>query len=200
MVSCAAFAAEHIAVAIKVPYGPVVDSLLDRGFMAFSINSKELDRFRDRFSPAGAKDDRRDARVLADAVRTDPDCLRALDPLDADIVQLRNWSRMAGERSTKRTQLTHRLREQLWRYYPQFLDLGALASPWLWDIWRLAPTPQKARKVLLTSAAQVLQKHGIRRIKAKEALQILRAKSVTVALGVVDAATAHNGRIMAQPN
>ena len=47
IVNCVGCAAEHIAVAINVPYGPVIDSLLDRGFQAFSINSKELDRFRD---------------------------------------------------------------------------------------------------------------------------------------------------------
>ncbi len=45
---------------------------------------EQLDRYRDRFSPAGAKDDRRDARVLADALRTDPQALRKVslpDPL-----------------------------------------------------------------------------------------------------------------------
>jgi transposase len=37
-----------------------VDVLLDRGFCVYSINPKQLDRLRDRFSVAGAKDDRRD--------------------------------------------------------------------------------------------------------------------------------------------
>ena len=64
-------AAGEIAVAIEVPHGPVVESLMDRGFPVYSINPKQLDRFRDRFSPAGAKDDSLDARVLADALRTD---------------------------------------------------------------------------------------------------------------------------------
>ncbi len=90
----------------------------------FAINPKQLDRFRDRFSPAGAKDDRRDARVLADAIRTDPRCLRRLDPIDAEIIQLREWSRMAGELTAQRTRLTHQVRTQLWRYFPQFLELG----------------------------------------------------------------------------
>ena len=183
---------EHIAVAIEVPHGPVVDSLLDRGFKVFSINPKQLDRFRDRFSPAGAKDDRRDARVLADAVRTDPGCLRALDPLDADIVKLREWSRMADEQTTLRTALTHRLRAQLWRYYPQFLALGVpLSSPWVWAIWAIAPTPQKARRVRSASVAKVLQKHRIRRFKADEVLQTLRTQPIPVAPGVTEAATAH---------
>src|SRR5918998_153249 len=59
-----------VAVAIEVPHGPVVDALLDRGFAVHAINPKQLDRLRDRFSVAGAKDDRRDARVAAAGLRT----------------------------------------------------------------------------------------------------------------------------------
>ena len=58
--------ASAVAVAIEVPHGPVVDSLIDRGFVVHAINPKQLDRLRDRFSVAGAKDDRRDAYVLGD--------------------------------------------------------------------------------------------------------------------------------------
>src|SRR5919206_2097384 len=47
-----------VAVAIEVPHGPVVDVLLDRGFAVHAINPKQLDRLRDRFSMAGAKDER----------------------------------------------------------------------------------------------------------------------------------------------
>lgn len=50
-----------VAVAIKVPHGPVVDALLDRGLAIHAINLKQRDRFR----VAGAKDDRHDARVAA---------------------------------------------------------------------------------------------------------------------------------------
>jgi Transposase len=54
-----------IAVAIEVPHGP------ERGFPVYAINPKQLDRFRHRFTVAGAKDDRRDAQVQADSLRTD---------------------------------------------------------------------------------------------------------------------------------
>ena len=68
---CGGAAPEDIPVAIEIPHGPVVESLMDHGFAVYSINPKQLDRFRDRHSPAGAKDDSLDARVLADALRTD---------------------------------------------------------------------------------------------------------------------------------
>ena len=52
---------EVIGVAIEMTHGPVVEALLERGFCVYGINPKQLDRFRDRFTVAGAKDDRRDA-------------------------------------------------------------------------------------------------------------------------------------------
>ena len=53
-----------VAVAIEIPRGAVVETLVERGFHVYAINPKQLDRFRDRHSVAGAKDDRRDAFVL----------------------------------------------------------------------------------------------------------------------------------------
>src|SRR3954451_17960083 len=43
----------RVAVAIEVPHGPVVDTLLDRGFAVHAINPKQLERLRDRVSRAG---------------------------------------------------------------------------------------------------------------------------------------------------
>ena len=67
---------QAVGIAIETPHGPVVEAMMERGFAVHSINPRQLDRFRDRFSPAGAKDDSRDARVLADALRTDPHAFR----------------------------------------------------------------------------------------------------------------------------
>src|SRR5712675_1956359 len=69
---------EVIGVAIEMTQGPVVEALLERGFCVYGINPKQLDRFRDRFTVAGAKDDRRDAHVLADSLRTDRHAFRRL--------------------------------------------------------------------------------------------------------------------------
>src|SRR6266478_473158 len=45
---------EVIGVAIEMTQGPVVEALLERGFCVYGINPKQLDRFRDRFTVAGA--------------------------------------------------------------------------------------------------------------------------------------------------
>jgi len=78
-----------LAVAIEVPRGPLVETLLERGLTVFSLNPKQLDRFRDRYFPAGAKDDRRDAFVLASSLRTDRACFRRVRRDDPCIVRLR---------------------------------------------------------------------------------------------------------------
>src|SRR5436305_15342025 len=112
-------APEVIAVAIEVTHGPVVEALLERGFCVYGINPKQLDRFRDRFTVAGSKDDRRDAWVLADSLRTDRHAFRNLAADDPLVIQLREWSRMHDELTLERTRQINRLRDQLWRYYPQ---------------------------------------------------------------------------------
>ncbi len=67
----------------------MVETLIERGFNVHAINQKQMDRFRDRFTPAGAKDDSRDAEVMASAFRADPRCFRLLAAIDPVIVELR---------------------------------------------------------------------------------------------------------------
>src|SRR6202011_3524515 len=111
-------------VAIETPHGPIVEALLERGFQVYSMNPKQVDRFRDRFTVAGAKDDSRDGHVLADALRTDRRALRRLAVEDPVVIELREWSRMRDELRDERTRLANRIRDQLWRYYPKALELG----------------------------------------------------------------------------
>ena len=87
----------QIHVAIEVPHGPVVETLLERRFNVYAVNPKQLDRFRDRFTLAGAKDDSRDAEVMASALRTDPRCFRPLKTTDPAVIELREWSRIAED-------------------------------------------------------------------------------------------------------
>lgn len=192
LLATAGTAAECIGVAIEVPHGPVVETLLERGFQVYAINPKQLDRFRDRFSVAGAKDDRRDARVLGDSLRTDRHCFRALRVADPTVVELREWSRMAEELQRERTRLTKRVRDQLWRYYPQALALtDETGADWFLALWALAPTPAKAARVRKATVERLLKEHRIRRIDAEEVLRTLRQPAVRVAAGTAEAASAH---------
>ena len=193
LLSFAAGKAEQVGVAIETPRGPVVESLMERGFAVHAINPKQLDRFRDRISPAGAKDDRRDARVLASALRTDPHCLRRLEPTDPVIVELREWSRLSEEMTRERVRQANRMREQLWRYYPQLLAATSddVAAPWALALWRRLPTPVAAQGVREATLTKFLKQHRIRRVDAATLCDRLRAPAVRVAPGAAEAAAAH---------
>jgi transposase len=182
----------RIGVAIEMPHGPVVEMLLERGFVVFAINPKQLDRFRDRFTVAGAKDDSRDGHVLGDSLRTDRRAFRRLSVDDPVVIELREWSRIAEDLQQERTRLTNRIREQLWRYYPQALELSDdLAAEWFLALWERTPTPAKAARLSEASVARLLKAHRIRRLTAAEVVRILRQKPLTVAAGATAAATAH---------
>ena len=173
---------ENIAIGIEVTRGPVVESLMARGFDVHSINPKQLDRFRDRFSAAGAKDDRRDAMVLASALRTDRRHFRSLEPQYEDITILRSLSRRREELVFERNRWTNRLSDQWWTYYPQFKEVVGddTVRPWIIELWRLAQTPDAARRIRVSSVQKILKRHRIRRIDAQQVLGIIRSKEINL--------------------
>ncbi len=65
-------------VAIERGDGPVVEVLLDAGLSVFVVPSRQIKSLRSRYGSAGNKDDRLDAYVLADTLRTDGHRWRAL--------------------------------------------------------------------------------------------------------------------------
>ena len=182
----------QVAIAIEIPRGAVVETLVERGFHVYAINPKQLDRFRDRHSVAGAKDDRRDAFVLGDSVRTDRACFRRVRLADPLVIQLRELSRVHDDLGREANQLTNRLREQLHRYYSQALALCPAADePWLWALLELAPSPSVARHLRPQRVERLLRQHRIRRLSAHEVVAALRACALQVAPGVVEAASEH---------
>ena len=182
----------EIAVGIEVPHGPVVETLLERGFAVYAINPKQLDRFRDRFTMSGAKDDSRDAETMASALRTDRRAFRKLAIADPTVIELREWSRITEDLTAERTRLANRMREQLWRYFPQMLSVESdCAAAWLLDLWQAVPTPDTAKRVRESKIARILKDNRIRKTDAASVLAKLRAVPVTVAAGTTDAAAAH---------
>jgi len=181
-----------LAAAIEIPRGAIVETLLEHGFAVFSINPKQLDRFRDRYSPAGAKDDRRDAFVLADALRSDMHCFRPVRLDDPAVIRLRELSRLDDEMAQEQNRAVNRLREQFHRFFPQLLQLCECADePWLWTLFELAPSPLRAARLTEARIARLLQQHRIRRITATEVRVVLKTKPLTLAPGAAEAAAEH---------
>jgi transposase len=163
-----------VAVAIETPRGAVVEGLVERGFAVFAINPKQLDRFRDRHTVAGAKDDSRDALVLGDSLRTGQASFHRVQLDSAQRLRLRELSRIQEELQVQENRLSNQLWEQLHRYYPQTLTLCPGANEeWLWELIEMAPLPWEAPKLKLVAVKRLLGSHRIRGVKAEEVLEIL---------------------------
>jgi transposase len=182
----------QVAVALELPRGAVVETLVEQGFPVFAINPKQLDRFRDRHTVAGAKDDRRDAFVLADALRTDLPAFRRV-LLDApEFLMIRELSRTEEALQTECRRATNRLRDQLHRFYPQMLQLCPAADEaWLWALLDLVPTPAHAALVTPAKVQRLLKIYRIRRVTAAEVVALLQTPALQVAPGAAEAASAH---------
>jgi len=189
------FCSEHpekMAVAIEVPHGALVETLVEQRFAVFSINPKQLDRFRDRYSPSGAKDDERDARVLGDSLRTDRHCFRRVRLAPPDILRLRELTRLEESLGKQRQRLENQLWDLARRYYPQMLQLNSTPDePWLWDLWEAAPLPAQAAKLSVSRITRIMKQHRIRRVDGAAVHQILSAPALRLAPGAAEAASEH---------
>jgi transposase len=184
--------AGRLRVALETSQSAIVEMLLDRGISAFTINPKQLDRFRDRHSVAGAKDDRRDAFVLADSLSTDGPLFKQVKLGTEELVKLRAFSRMRDELLTEINMLSNRIEAELLRCFPEFRALGSVQSDaWLVDLLELASTPAQGKRVRIGQLRVLLKKNRIRKHSAEHVLAVLHGPSVQVAPGVAESCQAH---------
>ncbi len=100
-------------VAIERGDGPIVEVLLDAGFSVFVVPSRQMKALRSRYGSAGNKDDRLDAYVLADTLRTDGHRWRALREDSDDTRALRALCRARKDLVETRVQVLNQLRANL---------------------------------------------------------------------------------------
>lgn len=117
-------------VAIERPDGPVVETLLAAGLTVVVVSPNQVKNLRGRYGSAGNKDDRFDAFVLADTLRTDRARLRPLVPDREDTVALRRACRARKDMVKHRVAAANQLRAHLRNVLPAAVGLFAeLDSP-----------------------------------------------------------------------
>jgi transposase len=110
-------------IGIERPDGPIIDALLTAGHTVFVIPPSQVKALRRRYGSAGNKDDRFDAFVLGDTVRTDR---RRLTPLLLDTeatTALRKLCRARKDLVTHRVAVANQLRAHLAIALPAAVDL-----------------------------------------------------------------------------
>ncbi|MGV1080949.1 MAG: IS110 family transposase, partial [Candidatus Nanopelagicales bacterium] len=110
-------------VAIERPDGPVVDTLLAAGLVVVVISPNQVKNLRGRYGSAGNKDDRFDAYVLADTLRTDRARLRPLVCDREDTVALRRACRARKDLVKHRVAAANQLRAHLRNVLPAAVGL-----------------------------------------------------------------------------
>jgi transposase len=116
--------------AIERPDGPVIDALLSAGITVVVISPNQVKNLRGRYGAAGNKDDRFDAFVLADTLRTDRARLRPLTPDSPATVALRRACRARKDLVSHRVAVANQLRAHLANVFPGAAGLFAeLDSP-----------------------------------------------------------------------
>lgn len=122
---------QHVGeVAIERADGPVVDALRDGGMTVVVINPSKVKHLRARYGSAGNKDDRFDAFVLADTLRTDRARLVPLTPDSEQTIALRQTVRTRRRLVETRVAIANQLRAHLQIVLPGVIGLFAdLDSP-----------------------------------------------------------------------
>jgi transposase len=189
LVSTIGVAAEKIAIGTELVRGAIVETLIESGFAVFVVHPKQLDRFRDRLHPAGSKNDRLDALVLANAVRTDANHLTQLHIEDKHTVLLRELTRRRAQTVGDLVAKSSELRSVLLRYFPAHLRLpGEITSQWRLKVLELVPTPEAAARVRKAQVTSVLRKNRGTHVDANAVLATLRVAPFRLAPGTVEAA------------
>jgi len=186
--------AGRIAVGIEVPHGPVVETLLQRGIAVFAINPKKLDRFRCRYAVSGANDDRRDAFVLADTLRTDRPRFQRLRLPPPEIIALKELLSARDQLVKHHVALSSQIRDLLVRCWPHLLTLAprnrALDS-FFCELLELFFHPNRTHSLQPKSIQDLLKKHHIRRVKTDQVLESLQKPPLRVAPGTIAATSIH---------
>ncbi len=112
-------------VAIERPDGPVVDTMLAAKLTVVVISPNQVKNLRGRYGSAGNKDDRFDAYVLADTLRTDRARLRPLIPDTDATVALRRACRARKDLVKHRVGAANQLRAHLRNVFPGAIGLFA---------------------------------------------------------------------------
>jgi transposase len=134
-------AVTEIPVAIELNDGLLLDWLLRRGYRVYGLNPRSAERARERYTPAGLKDDERDAWAMAEFLRTSHPHLRALKRETDQTLALREWVRLREDLVQERTVQLQRLRSHLVQWNPHLLQaVNDLNAAWTLALLEKTPT------------------------------------------------------------
>ena len=123
--------AQNVQVVFEMHVGGLLAWLQTQDYRLFTIVPKSSDRARDVFRPSGGKDDRGDARTMANLLRLGADCLRELEPRRERTQVLLQWLGMRERLVQQRVATLHQMRAVLTEFSPELSKAcGNLKCVW----------------------------------------------------------------------
>lgn len=156
---------DQILIALETPKNLIVYSLLDQGYIVYSLNPKSVDRYRDRYRVSGARDDYFDAMVIANILRTDRHQFKPILP-DSNLVrELKILTQDQQHLIKLKTKLVNQIQSCLKDYYPTALEFfSEIDQKITLDFLSEYPTP----KVISTKKLEkFFKQHGYPKPKEK---------------------------------
>ena len=153
-----------IAVAIELTKGPIVTALEKYDFFViFPIDPKRLAKYRQAFTPSGAKDDPTDAEFALDYLVRHPEKLTALTPQSVPMRKLMYLVQMRDRLKGDRSRWVNRLVQALKQYYPQVLDWFSQRNTVVFcDFLNQWPTLKQAKRARKSKLETFFKAHHVR--------------------------------------
>jgi transposase len=180
-----------VVIGIETDRGLWVQALIAADYQLYAINPLSVASYRDRHNVAGTKSDARDAKVLADLVRTDRHNHRPVAGDSHDAGAIKVLARGHQNLIWSRTRQTNTLRSALREYYPAALvAFEDLASNDCLAVLAKAHTPSVGARVSISQISAALKRGGRQRNIARRASEIrdaLRSEQLSAPEPIVDA-------------
>jgi len=153
-----------IAVALELTKGPIVTALEKYDFFViFPIDPKRLAKYRQAFTPSGAKDDPTDAEFALDYLVRHPEKLTALTPQSVPMRKLMYLVQMRDRLKGDRSRWVNRLVQALKQYYPQVLDWFSQRNTVVFcDFLHQWPTLKQAKRARKSKLETFFKAHSVR--------------------------------------
>lgn len=172
----------QVLVGIETDRGSWVAALVAAGYTVFSVNPKQVARYRERHASSGAKSDAGDAHALADMVRTDSHQLWAVAGDSALVEGIKVTARAHQNLIWDRQRQLLRMRSALREYFPAALQaFDDLTAPDALELLAAAPDPHSAARLSrarISAALRRARRHHIT-AKAERIQAALRGEQLT---------------------
>jgi transposase len=152
---------QECMVGLETAHSLLVDYLWDQGYTQIVVLPPQVVKSNQgRYRQSGARDDRWDARLIADILRTDHKHYAVWQPDSLLTRQIRSTVRMVYHLNREIVRNSNRLRAVLLRYYPAALNLFTrLSAPLTLAFIQTYPTPQAATALSYTEFTDFVRKH-----------------------------------------